>query len=290
MILKFMLSLGFIILSTQVAFGADEKPYQQETDVVIADIGGLGLPVDIFRPTEEQNGLAIIVVASGGWNSDRSMLDGYERAANLYSILCSRGYLVFAVRPGSKSNFTGLEMVENVKTTIGYVKSSAASYGIDPERLGIIGWSAGAHLASMASVAPDSVSIEPAQPTTKIAAAGLFFPPTSFLDWGAEGQLYPDIDSLVPSGLSDAEITAKARELSPALNITGDAPPFIIWHGDADRIVPIQQSEFFVLKLIEAGIDVEFHIEEGGGHVWQGISEEASLMADWFDRKLGNPN
>lgn len=196
--------------------------------------------------------------------------------------------MVFGVRPGSKSNFLAEEMVENVKTAIRFVKSNARNFAIDPERLGIIGWSAGGHLASMASVAPDLGSTESDQPSSDIAAAGLFFPPTSFLDWGSAGQLYPDIHSLIPSGLSETEVLEKARELSPALNITENAPPFIIWHGDADRVVPLQQSEFFVQQLSNAGITAELHIKEGGGHVWQGISDEASQMADWFDRMLRN--
>ena len=80
---------------------------------------------------------------------------------------------------------------------------------------------------------------------------------------------------------------AEARKVSPALNISRKTPPFIIWHGDADPLVPLQQSEFFVEKLKEAGTDVELHVKAGGAHPWLTIAEEVGHVADWFDAKLG---
>jgi acetyl esterase/lipase len=176
------------------------------------------------------------------------------------------------------------------------VKAHADEYGIDPNRVGIIGASAGGHLASLATVTPLSGNPKSKDPlgrlSTDVAAAGIFFPPTDFLNWGDEGK--PDFNRIgaifFPGGIkghSEQEIEKKAAELSPALRIKGKTPPFIIWHGDADPLVPLQQSEEFVAKLKKAGTDVTFKVKPGGGHPWLTISEEVEDMANWFDTKLG---
>ncbi len=284
--------VGLVVLAA--AAGA-EQPFTQEKDVVIADVGGLGLPMDIFRPTGEANGLGIIDIASGAWFSDRGKIRDHQMA-QFYSIFCSRGYTVFAVRPGSISKFTGLEMVANVKTAIRYVKQHASDYNIDPERLGLAGASAGAHLAALTTVMVEPGNPESKGPakrhSTEVAAVGIFFPPTNFLEWGEEG--LPNFERIGRlffaggvGGHSEEEVLAEARKVSPALNVNGNTPPFIIWHGDADPLVPLQQSEFFVEKLKEAGTDVELHVKPGGAHPWLTIAEEVGHIADWFDAKLG---
>ncbi len=282
MYMKLILTAFLLVASpivTVVANGATEAPYTQEKDHVIADVAGIGLTIDIFKPNVNPNGIGIVVVASGGWNSDRNMLNVLEQAANLYTIFTSHGYTVFTVRPGSKSKFTASEMLQNVNITIEYVKTNSDVFNIDPNNLALSGWSAGAHLAALAAVSSESTS-------TNVSAVGLFFPPTNFLDWGESGELYDDIDSLIPVGLTDVEILSFARKLSPALNIGPSTPPFLIWHGDEDPIVPLQQSEYFVGKLHEAGVFAELHVRQGGRHVWAGIAEQSEHIAEWFDSIL----
>jgi hypothetical protein len=77
-------------------------PYEQKQDLVYAEAHGTGLLMDVFTPTGTRNGLAIVDVASGAWSSDRGKIRDHT-TAQFYSIFCSRGYVVFAARPGSKS-------------------------------------------------------------------------------------------------------------------------------------------------------------------------------------------
>jgi acetyl esterase/lipase len=177
------------------------------------------------------------------------------------------------------------------------VKAHAGEYGIDPNRVGLAGASAGAHLAALTVVRTEAADPNARDAMRKmgtdVAAVGIFFPPTNFLQWG-DGK--PDFkmigDILFEGGIdcqSEAEIEAEARDISPALNLTAKTPPFLIWHGDADPLVPLQQSEFFVQELKKVGTDVEFHIKPGGAHPWLTIPEEVAMMVDWFDSKL-KPN
>lgn len=283
-----------IALLVSLATGAESTlPYTQEIDRVYADVHGVGLMMDVFTPTGDANGIGIVDIASGAWRSDRNKIRDHQMA-QLYTILCGKGYTVFAVRPGSLSKFTGEEMVSHVKIAIRYVKANADAFGIDPDRLGLTGASAGAHLACMAMVTPEDGDPESRRPLrrfdTRVQAVALFFPPTNFLDWNGSTPPFKLIERLLFNdgieGHSEEEILAKARALSPALHVRTKTPPVLLWHGDADPLVPLQQSQFLAEKLEAVGTDVQLHIKPGGGHPWLTIPEEVAMMGGWFDTQF----
>src|SRR2546430_4582183 len=183
------LSCFTIALLTNLQTAAQEStssPYEQKMDVVYGEVHGTGLLMDVFTPKGKPNGLAIIDVVSGAWYSDRGKIREHAQG-QFYNIFCSRGYTVFAVRPGSRTRYTGLEMASHVKTGIRYVKQHAQEYKIDPDRLGITGASAGGHLATLVAVTPEEGKPDAGSPLlrhgTVLRAAAVFFPPTDFLDW-----------------------------------------------------------------------------------------------------------
>src|SRR4051794_23480882 len=145
-----LLPISLLLLATRAALAEDSGalPYEQKTDVVYGEVHGTGLLMDVFIPKGKSNGLAIVDVVSGAWHSDRSKIRDHT-LAQVFNIDCSRGYTVFAVRPGSRTRYTAAEMAANVKTGIRYIKQHAADYKIDPERLGLTGASAGGHLAAL---------------------------------------------------------------------------------------------------------------------------------------------
>jgi dipeptidyl aminopeptidase/acylaminoacyl peptidase len=132
---------------------------------------------------------------------------------------------------------------------------------------------------------------------TRVRAAGVFFPMTDLLNWGGNGldarsdkrvgQRIRRLVSLDPSG-NEAEdaLQAKLAEISPARQVTQKAPPFLLIHGDADPVVPLQQSEVMVDALKKAGASAELIVKKGGGHPWLTIHEEVRILADWFDKHL----
>src|SRR5512140_1155137 len=95
----------------------ETTPYNQKTDVVYGEVHGTGLLMDVFTPKAKTNGLAIIDVVSGAWHSDRGKIREHT-LAQVYTIYCGRGYTVFAIRPGSRTRYTALEMAAHVKTGI----------------------------------------------------------------------------------------------------------------------------------------------------------------------------
>lgn len=274
---------------------ASELPYTRIENVVYHEIHGTGLLADIFKPTGTPNGLGIIDIVCGAWHSDRGKLNDHERA-QVFNIFTRRGYVVFGMRPGSVSKYSGEELLANTKTAIRWVKAHAAEYGVDPDRLGLMGASAGGHLALLATVTaengnPDAKN-ELQRLDTRVKAVSVFFPPTDFVDWGGRKPDYTKtIGSLLfTGGVGDRlqeEIDAQARKLSPRHLVTsGDLPPFLLFHGDADPMVPLQQSQVFVDAVKAVGGSAELVIKPNGGHPWLTLPEEVAKMADWFDQKL----
>jgi acetyl esterase/lipase len=270
------------------------SPYQQQKNVVYAEVHGVGLIMDIFTPRETGNGLGIVEVASGGWSSDRGKIRDLSRA-QVFDIFCGKGYTVFAVRPGSVSKFSASEMLDHVQRGIRWIKQRADDYGIDTARLGIMGASAGGHLASLVAVTNGRSSSDA---DASVAAAGIFFPPADFLDYNGR-QIDPRSDDFLGQvirqlafpddvgSLTDEQINQRLRDISPARRVRDDAPPFLLIHGDADPVVPLQQSRALLAALESHKVPVRLVVKEGGAHPWPTIHEEVGVMADWFDEQLG---
>jgi len=267
---------------------AQDTPYTQHENLVYGEVHGIGLVMDVFVPKGDKNGRAVIDVISGAWHSDRGKIRDHARGQT-FQILCRKGYTVFAIRPGSVSKFSVAEMQSNLNQGILWVKQHATDHGIDPTKLGMMGASAGGHLASLAAVTADE--------NTNVQAVAVFFPPTDFLNYGtrqadpnADGPLGQLVRRLAfPDGVtnkSEEQIKQQLTKISPAHLVTSKAPPFLLIHGDADPVVPLQQSEVMVAALKAQSIPVELIIKKGGGHAWLTLHEEVQLLADWFDKQL----
>lgn len=289
-----------LVAAEPKADSSGELPYVQEMNHVFAESDGVGLLMDIFTPTGKRNGLAIVDVASGSYESSRAKLNDHKKA-KMFDIFCGKGYTVFAVRPGSRSKFSIAEMLDNVKLGIRWVKAHASEYDIDPNRLGLTGASAGGHLACLAAVTAvdgDPASADPLQQqSTRVNAVVAFFPPTDFLNYGKKTFTVDTIrtisplfgNAMFPGGidkLSNEEVFAAVEKLSPARLVTSEAPPFLLFHGTADFLVPLRQSQLMLEALQKAGVPAELIIKQGGGHPWPTIHEEVAVAADWLDKQL----
>lgn len=274
-------------MATTVSLAQETAAYRQQKNVVYGESHGVGLLMDVFRPKGSKNGLAIVDVVSGAWHSNRGKIVDHKRAG-VFRIMAEHGYTVFAVRPGSVSRFDAIDMLEHLRRGVRYIKTHAADYQIDPDRLGLMGASAGGHLASLLAVEDDQ--------DARVRAVAVFFPPTDFLDYGGK---VPDLDAKNPiSGVlrrlafregmpaDKEEIRRRLERISPARRVTGSAPPFLLIHGDADPVVPLQQSQTMLKALQAAGVPAQLIVKPGGGHPWLTIAQEVEVMADWFDHQL----
>ncbi len=294
------LLVGREVFASEV-YATNEPNFVQLQDVVFGEVHGTGLLMDVFTPTGTGNGNAIIDVASGSWYSDRGKIRDHA-LAQLYSTFCGRGYVVFAIRPGSKTRYTALEMDQHVKMAIRFVKENAGKYKIDANKLGLTGASAGGHLATLAALTPwigDPNAKKPMERhDTTVAAVAVFFPPTDFLEWKDGKILDPKVlGPLLAVGAasanegavksySDQQLTEMAKAISPLYQVRRTNTPFLLIHGDADEVVPLSHSQKLVEAIQGVGGSAELIVKEGGGHPWLTLPVEVAIMADWFEKQL----
>jgi acetyl esterase/lipase len=189
-----------------------------------------------------------------------------------------------------------------------YIRFHADDYHIDPNRIGIIGGSAGGHLSLMQGTAGDlgkSDAVDPIdRASSRVQAVACFYPPTDFLNYGKPGEIalgrgvlvnfrapfdFHELDAKTRAFVpitDEARILEIGRQISPIYHVTSDDAPALIIHGDADKLVPIQQAESIVAKLKEAGVPAELVVRPGAGHGWKDQAKDVPLMVDWFDRHL----
>lgn len=291
-------ALLFALLAPRGGVFAGDPPYDQREDVVYGQTDGVALVMDIFTPKGDKNGIGIVDIASGAWHSDRGKINDHKQA-QMYDIFCQRGFTVFAVRPGSQSKFSAPEMKEHIDRAIRWIKHRAGEFGIDPDRLGLCGASAGGHLACLtATTATDGnpAANGEAAHGTRVAAVVAFFPPTDFARWrGEEQAIDPEsrIGKMLMSLLfsdreqhSPEEIAAQIEKISPARQVTSACPPTLLIHGDKDFVVPLVQSQIMLDALQAAGVEAQLIVKPGGVHPWPTIHEEVAVAADWLEKRL----
>lgn len=271
--------------------------YRQTQNVVYCETDGVGFLMDVFTPVKPDGpaqGLGIVCVASGGWASDRFMVDAYGKLGT-YDVLCGRGFTVFAVRPGSAPPFTAEEMLEHLRTGIRYIKARAADYGIDPNRLGMFGVSAGGHLACLAAMRAepgDSAATDPLRKLdSQVKAVAVFCPATDFLDWNGQNEVLMVAKGHlafrdVPANPTEEQLTEVGRAMSPVYQIEPGLPPFWFVHGDTDTVIPVQQSKKLAKALRDAGNSAELNIRPGANHAWPTMRDDIVTAATWFESKL----
>ncbi len=282
----------------------DEPGFDHVRDVVYGRKYGAALTMDVIRPKTGGNGLGLLFMASGGFVSSPGMIQ-----PPIFKPFVDRGYTVFGVVHACQPRFQVDEIVADVNRASRFVHAHAKEYGVDPDRLGVYGGSAGGHLSLMLGTAGGPGDPSAADPidreSSRVKAVACFFPPTDLLNWGGPGlerihktdHLPPfraafDYRELDPATMlwepitDEARLREKARAVSPITHVSPDDPPTFIIHGDADELVPLQQSQTFAAKLDAAGVENSLIVRPGMGHGLPTLEPDLKLFADWFDHHL----
>ena len=251
-------------------------------EVVYGHTDGLALTLDVHRPAQP-NGAGVIGIVSGGWHSSlemsRLIVDGY-----LSPVLNEKGFTVFAVRHGSSPRYPMSAIVSDVRRAVRFIRERAGEYGVDPDRIGVYGGSAGGQLALLLGTTADSgdpsASDAVLRESSRVAAVVAYFPPTDLARF-ANRRSFP-----ATAALTEAE----AAWYSPIRFVSPSAAPSLIVHGDADRVVPIVEGETMYAALSKAGVPASFIRIEGAGHGFGGADLERvnAAMVQWFERHLGS--
>jgi acetyl esterase/lipase len=298
----FSLAISLIYLST--AASAADPSYNRQQDVIYGHKFGTALTMDVFKPKKDLKGIGVVMVVSGGFFSSReSIFPAFVQP------FTDRGYTVFAVLHGSQPRYTIPEIVQDINRAVRFIRYHAKDYGIDPDRIGITGASAGGHLSLMLGTAGDkgdpNANDLVDRVSSRVQAVACFFPPTDFLNYGKVGMAkihaidhaspyraafdYRELDkeSRLWVTITDSKrLEEIARQISPVWHVSPDDPPTLIIHGDQDRLVPLQQSELIIEKLKKAGVKTNLVVKKGAGHGWLSLDKDEAQLIDWFDKYL----
>jgi acetyl esterase/lipase/outer membrane protein assembly factor BamB len=305
--IRLFLALCLGLACTAAGVAAEAPAFTRTEDVIYGRKPGLALTMDVFRPKQHANGATVIWCISGGWFSDHRFIEpGY------IAEFLKRGYTVFAVVHGSQPKYTIPEILGDMHRAVRFIRYHAKDYHIDPDRIGITGGSAGGHLSLMQGTAGDPGNPKAADPvdrtSSSVQAVACFFPPTDFLNYGKKGEIalgcgilkdfrapfdFKEYDQRTHAfeRITDpGKILEIGRQISPVYHVKAGNPPTLIMHGDADKLVPIQQAELIIDKLKKAGVPAKLVVKKGAGHGWPHGEKDNAIMADWFDEHLGKPN
>ncbi len=283
---------AFIALLSGVLWLYLNPTVERVDGIVYGKRGDRPLTLDILRP-QKPNGLGIALMVSGGWKSKKAG----ETPLWLVAPLVRAGYTVFAICHISQPESTVMAMIEDMNRGVRFVRHHAAEYRIDPARIGVTGGSAGGHLSLMLATrggpgdpaAPDPVDRE----SSAVQAVAIFYPVTDLLNLGPStenpGDGGPPISfrkAFGPDSMKMPIWKLIGHDSSPIYYVTAAMPPTLIYHGDADTLVPLEQSQRFRARAKEVGLDVPLVVHPGGGHGWPSQLIDEWAFVDWFDRHL----
>ena len=271
-------------LSSQ-AFGDEPKRAAApglQTDIEFAKVGELSLTLDAFVPEGEGPFATCILVHGGGFMRG----DKQTYIKPIFEPLSKAGFTWFTINYRLAPDHRWPACGDDVATAIRWVKAHAKQYKVDPERIALIGESAGGHLVSWAGTQ--------SRGEATVAAVVPFYAPHDLeLQVEKRGELGPSMIALLNlTELNDAA-RQTLRAASPSTEVHAGMPPYLLIHGDADAQVPYEQSPKFQEKMKAAGNSCDLITIPGGVHGmggWEKLgSDYQTQMIAWLRKTLRHP-
>ena len=258
--------VGLAVVILAAPGRAESKPVV-ELDVVYARVGDRELKLDLARPDGKGPFPCVVCLHGGGWRmGDKKDLRGW------ITFLADRGYVAASIGYRLAPEATFPAQIEDAKTAVRFLRANAGKYRIDRDRFAALGWSAGGHLACLLGLTDPKCGFEGKTCTdqsSRVQAVIDYFGPTDLAAYGKD--LLAQKAMLGPFiGANYADNPAAHEKASPLKYVNKDAPPFLIFHGTKDWVVPVEQSRTLAEKLKDFKVPVKLVEVPGEGHGWEG--------------------
>ena len=280
-------ALGLLLVLCTATARAQEPPADVEftRDIVYGKGGGEDLMLNLSRPKGDAKNLPCVVVIHGGW------AQGHLNAHNdITWHLAKKGYVAATVgyRLAPKHRFPS--QVEDVKCAVRFLRAHADKFGLDPHRIGAVGFSAGAHLSMMLGTMGPEDGLEgeggwPDQPS-KVQAVFVFFGPTDLAADDIPEVTRPIIREFI--GGTPAEKADEYRKASPIHYLSEGDAPMLLFQGTNDPLVPHSQAIRMAEAMAKAGAAGRVEIMLGAGHGWGGeeLRRTGGASLEFFGKHL----
>jgi acetyl esterase/lipase len=233
------------------------------------------LKADTYIPRGDGPWPAVLLIHGGGWESgDR------DQVASIAKRLARRGFVVvnttYRLSPGARFPAA----LQDVQQALAWMQAQATDLHLKPDRIGVFGYSAGAHLAALlGTLSPGDALAGPGPRVAAVVAGGVPSDLTKFKG----GKLVPQF--LGTNWKTDPEAYRRA---SPVTYISRDDPPFFIYHGTLDKLVPPDQAQDLHDALLASGVRSELFWLRGLGHIAAFLLDGAAIdsAVEFLDREL----
>jgi acetyl esterase/lipase len=224
--------------------------------------------ITVYRPAKDADtGVAMLICPGGGYHNLGWDVEGEEVAAWLNSIGVTGIILKYRCprRAGDVKGEPPLGPLKDAQRAVSLVRSKAKEWGIDPAKIGMVGFSAGGHLVGATATNFEERAYEPIDDLDKLSRR-------------------PDFAVMLYSGYFNVKDKEKnTEELSPTIRVTSAAPPMFLVHPTDDPISAVDHSVTMYLAMKRAGVPAELHVYATGGHGF-GVRKVDHPCASWTDR------
>jgi len=240
---------------TELASVYRDVPYRDTEDGTLA--------LDFYAPTGVEGPTPLVVHVHGG-----AWAFGSKGGGRFARVPLSEGAAFASVQYRLSGTTSYPNPVRDVVAAMAWCREHADALGVDPDRVGVTGESAGGHLSSLVATAPDVAAIRPegvdaaaARTSCVVSVSGVY----DFTVEGDGGVGGPLVRQFL--GCDSEECEPQRTQASPVTHVDGDDPPALLYHGTADSVVAYAQAERFVDAAETAGMELSLVTGEGGEHV-----------------------
>jgi len=257
--------LFLILFALPLAAPEREQRYTMISDVPNCTGGGKPLLMDLFIPKHRTRTPtpAILWIHGGGWErGDKNGNSGALLLANEGFVTASLFYRLSGDSPFPAD-------IEDCKCATRFLRANASKYGIDPERIGVAGASAGGHLAELVATAGRNAGLEGDggwQNVSSKGQAAAYYGASDFTVGATEFQHHTGQVVLKLVRGSEKDKPDLYRQASPLFHVSKDSPPLLLAHGEQDDLVPFDQSVRVAEAYRRLGLLVEFIAVKNAGH------------------------
>ncbi len=283
-----LIVLASVVLAPSMLVAAEKRTPTQD-GIVFGVADGQQLTMDYYAPKGGGIHPIVVIIHGGGYHGGTSKSDSEAYVADF---LAPAGYAVFSVNYRVAPEYPYPCMVEDVQRAVRYIRYHAKEWNADPDRIALVGGSAGGFLSNMVGLLDDEGYPEAADPVDRVSAKAQavvsLFAQSSFEFVPLNGDVHRFLDlQIAKRGLKET-----IREASPITYVSKDDPPFLEIIGDQDEYIPVSETENLKRALNKVGVECDLIVIKGGKHGtggWNsipGVPDWEREMTEWLNARL----
>jgi len=272
--MRFRVLLGFILCAFPLAGYAQHEKFTAISDVQYCTGGGKPLLMDIFIPKQRIHTPtpAVLWIHGGGW--ERGDKNGNSGAV----MLANEGFVTASLFYRLSGDWPFPADIEDCKCAIRYLRANASKYGLDPDRIGVAGASAGGHLAELVATAGKDAGLEGSggwsNASSAVQAVSAYAGASDFTVGATQFQNHTGKVIIKLFRGTEKEKPDLYRQASPMFYVSKDSPPLLLVQGEEDELVPFDQSVRMAEAYKKVGLPVEFLAVKHASHDFEQVGKD----------------